>query len=357
MDDLIIQTHDFERSKKELQKFSQKKPEDVGLSRVDSRGGLFGWFSHNVTGDELNFLTSQIQEYLIELHNENHKTVKQFGEVYNALEALDKDYIKAILVAIKNAENAIDTANKAIKGNEKSINAAHNAIQANKETSEALKRSQDDLRKLSESQKKTLEVLVSFKQKLNAYEHINDVDKIWNDCRNLEHAMEKSSENLQKIIHLQDVDEMWGSLSALHISIESLKEAEENFRFRINEQLEQASKTHADTFNSFCETFRLKIEQLESKYSDKTDELARADKRILDEINTTRIAMENLRDLEKKLSSVSHFSYVDDMWNYVEEHKTQLEKCKKRIKGAYLLAGSAVGLAVTEFVLLLLKVI
>ena len=158
MNELTIQTHNFEESKHQLKIFSEQTTTDLELRKVDSSGGLFGLFDHRVTGDELNNLTSQIQGYLIDMNTLHTEFIKEFGQVYTALEALDKDYIQAILIAIKAAEKAnVD-----------------------------VKVAQEDIKRTIELQKKTINVLKQFKDKIDKYKHLEDIDKIWAQCKGVE---------------------------------------------------------------------------------------------------------------------------------------------------------------------------
>lgn len=112
MGELVIEYHDFEKAKKEIKTFSEQTTTDLDLKRVDNSkdvGEFLGdWFfgrgvglDHMVTGEELNDLTSQIQTHLHNINNTQIKLIKEFGQVYSALEALDKDYIQAILVSLR----------------------------------------------------------------------------------------------------------------------------------------------------------------------------------------------------------------------------------------------------------------
>ena len=164
MGELVIQYHDFEKAKKEIKKFSEHPITDLDLKIVDDSKGVGEFFGdlflgrgigldHKVTGEELNDLTSQIQTHLYSINNTQIKLIKEFGHVYTALEALDKDYIQAILISIK----------------------------ATEETSEGIQKTQEQIKKIVENQRKTLEKLKKFKQKLDGYAHLGDIDKIWDD--------------------------------------------------------------------------------------------------------------------------------------------------------------------------------
>ena len=126
MNELVIKTHDFEEAKKGLKEFSQKSSEDLNIDTVDTDGKFLGLGNHKVTGDELNERLSIIQNHLIDINNSNNKVIKEFGQVYNALEALDKDYIQAILISLKST----------------------------KKTSEGIKIAQDNIKKIVDDQKK-----------------------------------------------------------------------------------------------------------------------------------------------------------------------------------------------------------
>lgn len=187
MGELVIQYHDFENAKKEIKKFSEQTTTDLDLERVDESKDvgefLVDWFwgrgigtDHLVKGEELNDLTSQIQKHLHSINNTQIKLIKEFGQVYSALEALDKDYIQAILVSIK----------------------------ATEKTSESIQKTQEQIKKIVENQRKTLEELKKFKQKLDGYAHLGDIDKIWSD-------FQKSHQEITSLS--KDVDSIWKAVN------------------------------------------------------------------------------------------------------------------------------------------------
>lgn len=187
MNELVIKTHDFEQAKRGLKEFSQKEADELELDTVKTDGGFLGLGNHKVTGYELNDRLSTIQQHLIDLNTTDNKIIKEFGQVYNALEALDKDYIQGILISIK----------------------------ATEKTSERIQVTQEQIKKIVDDQKKTLEVLKKFKQKLDGYAHLEDIDKIWADCQKwyneintlsnlIDSAMVISNANSQKVEYLEN---------------------------------------------------------------------------------------------------------------------------------------------------------
>lgn len=193
MNELIIQKHNFEKAKEEIKAFSEQTTTDLELKKVkDSKGvGEFleDYFlcrgiglKHTVSGEELNELTAQIQTHLLSINDTQLKLIKEFGQVYCALEALDKDYIHAILVS----------------------------IDATKKTSQGIQNTQEQIKKIVENQKKTLEELQKFKQKLDSYTHLGDIDQIWSDyqswieekkvlSKSIENIIERSKESEKKV--------------------------------------------------------------------------------------------------------------------------------------------------------------
>lgn len=167
-----LAVHDFENEKRKLKNFSEQTLTDLDLRRVNNSKDAGEFFEdlllgrgigmdHLVKGEELNDLTAQIQTYLQSINNTQIKLIKEFGQVYNVFEALDKDYIHAILISIK----------------------------ATEETSEGIQKTQEQIKKIVENQRKTIEELKNFKQKLDGYAHLGDIDKIWDEYQKLHQEM------------------------------------------------------------------------------------------------------------------------------------------------------------------------
>lgn len=177
MKGLGIQTHDFEESKNQLRKFSEKIPNRIKFEIVAEKEGWLG-FDHKVTGAELNKLTSQIQKHFIDINNVQNTTIKEFKEVYNALESLDKDYIQAILLSINAAEKA-------------SKQALDSAIEARKNTV--------DIMHTIEIQESIISTLEQFHVRLCKYKHLENIDEIWNETKLTKENVAISNEQINQI--------------------------------------------------------------------------------------------------------------------------------------------------------------
>jgi len=178
MNELVIKTHDFNDALKQLQKFSKNIPSTIDLQSIATKEGLFGLFDHKVTGDEINSLTTQIQNYLITISNMNIGFIKEIKHVYVALQALDKDYIQAIILNIKQIEKVSNQANE-------------NAYEA--------KKNNKDIIKTMEALEETFNALKHFKDQIDKYKHLKNIDKIWNDCQNLKKEIKSIGEIIKQL--------------------------------------------------------------------------------------------------------------------------------------------------------------
>ena len=381
MGDLVIQYHDFENAKKEIKKFSEQTTTDLDLRRVDDSKGvgefLGDWFfgrgigkDHLVKGEELNDLTSQIQTHLHSINNTQIKLIKEFGQVYSALEALDKDYIQAILISIK----------------------------ATEETSEGIQKTQEQIKKIVENQRKTLEELKKFKQKLDGYAHLGDIDKIWGDCqkwhqdmasltKEISAATEHGKDNdkkiealksalstaekktgdlsaqfsrmierlesvtaftsaLEKITHLQDVDEMWESLAAAHSTLKNISSTIEVIQKGAAKNQEEINKIIAfvekvssiehlmdvDKLWSLVEEQKLHlkdIDRINDEQTSQLESLSRENNKIADRVSANEGSIKNLDESIRKINGMTHLKDVDSTWDTVKEHSEQLSEIEK----------------------------
>lgn len=341
----IIKPHSFENAKKHIKAFSNRTSPDLGLDKVSTSGGLFGWFDHNVTGEELNKVTGQIQDYLIKFNGLHSDFINEFGQVYKALESLDKEYIPAILSAVKGAERA----------------------------SEQAKKAQEDIKKIIDGQKKTIKILEDHKAKLDKLKHLTNIDEIWNTSRTLKKDMdsfkgksdelkkqlgnlEGSIKALQKFAdeildyeHLENVDEMWEKIVSFEDEL-SKKSAK-------IEDLISTTESNAHTLEEISNSisFLNEIEHLrdiDAVWSDvekhKKDllELQRASKDASGGIKDLKTSASELLGFKKDLEQQKHLNEIDHIFDKVEdaeaEIKTHTEKLDKLYQAEHILDGDKV---------------
>ena len=104
MNEIEKRRHNFDLAKNRLKEFSAKTEAELAIDRVRTDGDFFGWGDHKVTGYELNRRLETIQKHFIAVNTTNNKVIKEFREVYNALDALDRDYIASIVANVRAIE-------------------------------------------------------------------------------------------------------------------------------------------------------------------------------------------------------------------------------------------------------------
>lgn len=438
MDKTDVRYHDFENAKKELKDFSEQASSELDIDGVDNyknfgetildviTGRGMGR-KHIVNGSELNNVSSQIQAHLQNINDVQTKLIKEFGQVYNALEALDRDYIQGIIISIK----------------------------ATEKTSEAIQKTQGQIEKIVENQRKTLEELKKFMQKLNGYVHLKDVDRMWSDfqrwndeiselsiladetrknskenSKNIDVVkdslteVEKKTENLgeqinklekrleetlafsmklERLAHWKDVDEMWELLHSVQDEINLLRDSVNTASEKMMQNREDIEAllafmrdtTEQEHWLDIDEVWKQMAQQKQEVqtightsglHTEQLEELKQADCNQWKQIETNEKNIESLKAYREKMRALSHLEEIDKLWADVEKYTKQISEQEKReqeleisiqkneeninekindsitvltkkVRNAYWIATGAVGLAVLELLLILMRMI
>ena len=174
MNEIEIKRHNFDLAKNRLKEFSETTEAELGIDKVRTDGGLFGLGDHKVTGYELNDRLETIQENFISVNRTNNKVIKEFREVYNALDVLDKEYITYIVANVKTIEktsNDVKTQQVILKQHHETLASQQSKLNVH----------QTEIEKSVANISKIVTTLKAFKEKLEDYRHLTDIDKIWND--------------------------------------------------------------------------------------------------------------------------------------------------------------------------------
>lgn len=409
MNEIAIKRHSFDLAKNRLKEFSEKTEAELEIDKVRTDGGFLGLGNHKVTGYELNGRLETIQEHFIAVNTTNNTVIKEFREVYNALDVLDKDYITSIVANVK----AIEKTSNDVRV-QQGILKQHNEKLANQQSK--LDVHQVEIEKNVANISKIVAALKVFKEKLEDYKHLTDIDKIWNDCKTIQNEIKVVSDSITKFskkvtediamahnknkalsdqlnrdilkmqkhleeidsfvavlngyTHLQDIDNMWDDLDICKTNIE-----------RINGNI-QAQQSELDNLAVTSEGHAESIAALFKNLAD-------AEKYAVD----SRNLITKLEAFKAEVSALNYLMEVDDIWKDVEEHTSKLVECEKRdaelaatiqknkeeaneniaetvqtanaaietltkkVKYAYWIAGSSAGLAIIELILLFMKVI
>ena len=308
----IVKT-DFEKQKKELKDFAEQPATSTELDKFSTSGkfsdflsgGLLGLIDHKVTGEEMNKLVTELQTCFAEINERDRKVIKEFGQVYETFEALDKGYIQGILIGVKSAE------------------------EASKEAKAAQKDIDDTIKAL----KLTVQKLQEFKNQVNAHTHLKDIDAMWDDLRSLKKNTDKVSSELEKqykkldqkvgdlekykadllkISHIKDIDEMWDDLKEAVGNIEAVKseiatvntdiKAVSNSVEQYRSKLDQI--THLDDIDDLWN----QVQNLNSLLTTQIEKMGSTIDQIQDRVNT----------LTAFSKSQVHFGDVDSMWESID---------------------------------------
>ncbi len=188
-DSTNVQSHNFEAAKRSIQEFGSTIPDNVCFSKYEENGLL--WLDKKITGEEMNNFLIELQKNLFQIYQNQGKVIGQFTQVYNALEALDEDYIKGIISALKGAEEsskqALSAGQKALENsneNKRIIDILKHTIDQVKEANEKALNNESDTARVIESLKTTIQRLLNdendFNQKYLALER--SINKLQEGC-------------------------------------------------------------------------------------------------------------------------------------------------------------------------------
>ena len=192
MNEIAIERHSFNVAKERLKEFTEKTEAELKIETVEVDGGLFGLGNHKVTGEELNDRLGAVQQNLIDFNKTSNKMLKEFREVYHALDVLDKDYITSIVANVK----AIEKTSNDVRV-QQGVLKQHNEKLADQQNK--LDVQQMEIEKNVTNISKIVTALKVFKEKLEGYKHLTDIDKTWNDCKNIQNEIRVVSDRIPKI--------------------------------------------------------------------------------------------------------------------------------------------------------------
>lgn len=270
MNELDIKRHRFDLAKNRLKEFSEKNEAELAIDRVKTDGGFLGLGDHKVTGYEFNNRLESIQGHFIDINLTNHRIIKEFREVYNALDALDKDYITSIVANVK----AIEKTSNDVRKQQETLKQHNNKLAAQQNK---LDSHQVEIDKNVDNMKKIVTTLKVFKEKLDGYKHLTDIDKIWSDCKTISNDIKVVSDSITVL----------------------------------------SKKTTND---------------IETANSKNKDLLAQVNKEILALQKEAKTYMEFFSDLSEKMNSIAHLNDVDSIWEDVTKAKESISNIENELQ-------------------------
>ena len=248
-----------------------------------------------VTRKTLNTAISDIQDNFEAVYDINNKLINEMKQFYVIIDALDNEYITAILDSI----TAIKTVNDKTLDNQKDI--------------------QDSI----ENQKKTIKVLQKFKQDIDKLKHITDVDKAWELIKEQNAdiiVLKQHADELSQILHIKDVDDMWNDTQNNSAEIG-----------KTQSELQTLSKT----VNNFQASCKASFESIQADFVNQAG--------VMDSIHN-----DCLRNISKTNQA------LNEQGNQINQQKTYFSK---RLKIAYAIGGTAAAFSIVQFILILAGVL
>lgn len=106
MNELVIKRTGFDQGLQNIQEFAKNLPTDHSFDRVEVDGTLLKFTNHQVTGAEMNHFIEKVQERLISVNTTFHSIIKEFTQIYQVFDSLDKEYVAGILQSLEEAHKA-----------------------------------------------------------------------------------------------------------------------------------------------------------------------------------------------------------------------------------------------------------
>lgn len=320
--------HDkFALVKKGIKDFSERKPEDVSLKSVRANGKFLGieipLKDHHVTGEEFNDRIKILNDAFIALNKERREYIKEFEEVYNALDILDKEYITAILLNFETVKKV----NKKLINEQKNINAAQQDINNTATTLEELAKK---VRNKVDNQHKSITDLSS---KLDTIDE--KYDEYCNRIQKIISALEKLKNKLEALNHLCDIDKLWDTsellvnkTSELTNNLNDVKcDVKQEF-VSVNRKLEDKIKETEDSITTNCNYLLVKHNDLKNKLESLHKSCSVFEKNI--EVELNKETQDRIIQAETITQNVE--DYKVDLKKRIETVNDSAQKCFENIK-------------------------
>jgi hypothetical protein len=385
---------EFNRCKEDLKLFSEQTEKDINLPTVNYyESFLFVDYDHKVTGGELNELTSKLQEHLKNFNNINNKIIREFSAIYNTFNALDNEYIKNIMQSLKKSNEAINKANLGLTEAEKRIediratNGKLEVAQNNiKIIQDELEYAQKDLDKHMEIQKKIVDGLTLFKGKIDSYKHLKDIDNMWENLEKLVNKIPIISENINNIKidvqkniselndikrfkdklenykHLENIDNIWVNLQNLDSKVPIISGDINNIKIDVQKNISELNDIKR--FKDKLENYK-HLEDIDKIWNDL--DYLRVIKNKLEVVENLDKLTNDVEGLKKLNSNIelrlrNTFNFIEQQKKKIEDLETSLQATQnenislsKKLNMSYLLGGGALILGIFNIFYLFLR--
>lgn len=203
---VLAKSEKFNEKKEALKAFSELIPEQSNLPTVPQEDPMLGFIGmeYDVKGKDLNALTDEVQNKMIEQNKHIKKIIQEFNTIYETFQILDDEYIQSIsksLVAAKEANNKAIQGLQEIEeyqtGNKKLLD---DVFKQNKDLIDVLKKHHDRLDDLGKLENTFNDLHLQVEETQNELK--NDIDKmnvrLIDESKNLALIIEKFKTELEE---------------------------------------------------------------------------------------------------------------------------------------------------------------
>ena len=413
----IIKKHNFQKTLKRLKAFSERQKEEIEIKSVATYDfGLMGLFfdsDHKVTGREFNDRIEDIQNILIRLNKKNIEIVKEFNDIYETFDYLDKEYISAILSVLKGLEKTSDD----VKVQQTELKKHHAVLERQQNK---LDSHQGEIDNIISNMEITINVLKKFKSQLDGLKHLNDIDTVWKECKDIQTKIELVSENFAAVneaslMKINTLKTQLGVLSKKNdndtVRVETIeqdiavlkkdivskdtkigKEIEKiqtsieqynNFYSKLKEQIHileidtlwdkldyhqkiteklqiegeevnqkiEAVKDKINILNKNDISSNLKLELIEKDIDKLKNDISSKEGQLDVKINEIQSLLNEHDVYQSKLKAQIHMLDIDTLWDIVENYQIKLEHINRKVQRGYIVSGGALVIAISAIIL------
>jgi hypothetical protein len=244
-----VKRHSFQLAKSRLNDFTTKSEAEFSIDKVEKERGFLRLGNHKVTGDELNIRLSDIQKNFVDINKSHNNFIKEFREVYNALDALDEEYIASILSNVR----AIEKTSSDVRVQQDVLKEHHDNLLKQQSKLDA---HQIEIEKNVTNISKIVKSLRAFKENLDSYEHLKDIDKFYDEYQNFKMVQEEYVDDYQSYKSIQEK-----AYDELRLSQESTAGQFVMFQKEYNSALQEQRDSQTEAKN-FQEEAAKKIQYL-----------------------------------------------------------------------------------------------
>ena len=376
MDKALIKRHNFEVSKKNIETFSNSLPSNPAFDRVEVDGGLFGLGDHKVTGNEMNNFIGKVQYKLIAVNTSLRSIISEFREVYKAFDYLDREYIDGIIGSIESAEEASKQALKAqsdiqntvenlkktvlglvdLKNSVEKIERTINKLSANQLSYKDVAKKLDNnykigqigsvIRSNEELKSKIKQVSYNFSSILLELDKLKELNQIVQTQNKRNELLDNLYKNITSYAHYKDIDAIWNDVEGHKVNLADFHHQVDSFIEKVNQTTGRINNdiTALQQYRTLLETYQ-HLGDVDAIWNDmeghKTSITNLKDQmnHLISEVHTTTKEINESIKSQEKANTADHLQY------------------ERKIKIAYYISGSAIGLSFINYLLQILGII